>query len=61
MTLKDPRIKRLITLIEAVLTPPSGKGRIILALTMGALCHLIFAIAVLSTYLVKRSAGFSLP
>ena len=48
MTLNDPRIKRLITLIQAALTPPSGKGRIILALTMGAFCHLIFAIAVLS-------------
>ena len=48
MTLNDPRIKRLITLIQSALTPPSGKGRIILALTMGAFCHLIFAIAVLS-------------
>ena len=48
MTLNDPRIKRLITLIQAALTPPSGKGRIKLALTMGVFCHLIFAIAVLS-------------
>lgn len=48
MTLDDPRIKRLITLIRAALTPPPGKGRIALALLMGALCHLIFAVAVLS-------------
>lgn len=48
MTLNDPRIQRLITLIRAALTPPPGKGRILLALSMGALCHLIFAIAVLS-------------
>ena len=48
MTVNDPRIQRLITLIRAALTPPPGKGRIALALTMGALCHLIFAIAVLS-------------
>ncbi len=48
MTLNDPRIQRLITLIKAALTAPPGKGRIALAVTMGALCHLIFAIAVLS-------------
>jgi protein-S-isoprenylcysteine O-methyltransferase Ste14 len=48
MNLNNPRIQRLITLIYAALTPPKGKGRIALAVTMGALCHLIFAIAVLS-------------
>ncbi len=48
MTFYDPRIQRLITLIRAALTPPPGKGRIALALLMGVLCHLIFAIAVLS-------------
>jgi protein-S-isoprenylcysteine O-methyltransferase Ste14 len=48
MTLNDPRIQRLITLIQAALFPPPGKGRITLALIMGALCHLIFAMAVLS-------------
>lgn len=48
MTLDDPRITRLITLIRAALTPPPGKGRIALALTMGVLCHLVFAIAVVS-------------
>lgn len=48
MTFDDPRIQRLITLIRVALTPPPGKGRIALALLMGVLCHLIFAIAVLS-------------
>ncbi|MBO6883751.1 MAG: isoprenylcysteine carboxylmethyltransferase family protein [Marivita sp.] len=48
MTLNEPRIQRLITLIKAALTPPPGMGRIALALTMGAVCHLIFAVAVLS-------------
>ena len=48
MTLNDPRIQRLVTLIRAALNPPAGTGRIALALTMGALCHLVFAIAVLS-------------
>ena len=48
MRLDDPRIKRLVTLITAAVTPPPGKGRIALALVMGAVCHVIFAIAVLS-------------
>ncbi|WP_292292667.1 isoprenylcysteine carboxylmethyltransferase family protein [Marivita sp.] len=48
MTLDDSRIARLIMLMRAAATPPPGKGRIALALVMGALCHLIFAIAVLS-------------
>lgn len=48
MRLEDPRIKRLITLIRAALRPPPGRGRIALALAMGAVCHLIFAVAVLS-------------
>lgn len=48
MKLDDPRINRLVTLITAAVTPPPGKGRIALALVMGAVCHLIFAIAVLS-------------
>lgn len=48
MTLEDPRIKRLITLIRAALRPPRGRGRIALALAMGAVCHLIFAVAILS-------------
>jgi protein-S-isoprenylcysteine O-methyltransferase Ste14 len=48
MRLDDPRIKRLVTLITAAVTPPPGKRRIALALVMGAICHLIFAFAVLS-------------
>jgi len=48
MTRDDPRITRLITLIRAALSPPPGKGRIALALAMGAVCHAVFAIAVLS-------------
>ncbi|WP_439124653.1 isoprenylcysteine carboxylmethyltransferase family protein [Marivita sp.] len=48
MTFDDPRIGRLITLIKAAGHPPPGRGRIALALAMGAMCHLIFAIAVLS-------------
>ncbi|NNE54096.1 MAG: isoprenylcysteine carboxylmethyltransferase family protein [Sulfitobacter sp.] len=48
MTSDDPRISRLIKLIAAALNPPAGAGRIALALTFGAFCHLIFAAAVLS-------------
>lgn len=48
MMLDDPRIARLLRLGSAALTPPPGKGRIALALVMGVLCHLVFAIAVLS-------------
>jgi protein-S-isoprenylcysteine O-methyltransferase Ste14 len=44
----DPRIARLITLIRAALRPPSGLGRIALALTFGVLCHALFASAVLA-------------
>lgn len=48
MILQDPRIARLITLIRAALHPPPGPGRIALALAMGALCHTLFAAAVLA-------------
>ena len=44
----DPRLARLITLIRAAISPPPGAGRIVLALTLGVLCHGLFAIAVLS-------------
>lgn len=44
----DPRIARLITLIRAALSPPPGAGRVVLALGLGALCHALFAVAVLS-------------
>ena len=48
MTLTDPRIARLVTLIRAALRPPAGAGRIALALGLGALCHALFAAGVLS-------------
>ena len=48
MTFSDPRITGLLTLIRNALRPPPGKGRITLALAMGALCHVIFALAVLA-------------
>ncbi len=44
----DPRIARLITLIRAALRPPAGAGRIALALTLGAVCHALFAAGVLA-------------
>ena len=46
--LTDPRIARLVTLIRAASHPPAGLSRIALALTLGALCHILFAVAVLS-------------
>lgn len=46
--LDDPRIARLVTLIRAALRPPAGAGRIVLALTLGALCHATFAAGVLA-------------
>ncbi len=48
MTLTDPRIARLITLIRADLHPPNGAGRIAFALGLGALCHVVFAAGVLA-------------
>jgi len=47
----DPRIARLIALIRAAMSPPSGMGRILLALGLGVLCHALFAVAVLSMVL----------
>jgi protein-S-isoprenylcysteine O-methyltransferase Ste14 len=48
MTLSDPRIARLITLIRAALRPPAGAGRVALALGFGVLCHALFAAGVLA-------------
>jgi hypothetical protein len=48
MMLKDPRIARLITLIRACLHPPQGARRIALALTLGLICHTVFAAGVLA-------------
>lgn len=44
----DPRIARLLTLVRAAVAPPSGAGRITLALGLGILCHTLFAAAVLA-------------
>jgi len=44
----DPRIARLITLIRAAVRPPAGAGRIALAVTLGVLCHALFAAGVLA-------------
>jgi methanethiol S-methyltransferase len=42
----DPyHIKRLMVLLRGALSPPKGRGRIILALAMGVACHGIFALA----------------
>ena len=46
--LNDPRIAGIIRLIVATFRPPAGVGRIVLALTFGAICHLAFAAAVMS-------------
>lgn len=47
-TLGDPRIARLLALIGAALRPPPGIGRIALALSLGLICHLAFALGVLA-------------
>ena len=46
--LRDHRIARLLTLIGAALRPPPGAGRIALALSLGLICHLAFALGVLA-------------
>jgi protein-S-isoprenylcysteine O-methyltransferase Ste14 len=48
MTITDPRIARLATLIGATLRPPQGTARIALALGLGLICHTLFAAAVLA-------------
>jgi methanethiol S-methyltransferase len=44
----DPRIIGLLRLIRAAMNPPRGLGRIALALAMGLVTHLVFAVAVLA-------------
>ncbi len=44
----DPRIAGLTRLVLAALKPPSGIGRIVLALSFGIACHLTFVTAVLA-------------
>lgn len=46
--LSDPRVARLVTLVEGALRPPPGGRRIALALSVGVLCHALFAAAVLA-------------
>lgn len=57
----DPRIARLAALAAAALRPPPGRGRIALALGFGAVCHAVFAVAVLAMILAMfhgMSASF---
>ena len=44
----DPRIARLLTLVRAALRPPAGVARIVAALALGLICHVLFAVAVLA-------------
>lgn len=44
----DPRIVRPVALMRAALDPPPGTGRILLALTLGLVCHAVFAAGVLA-------------
>ena len=46
--MRDPRIARLMALIMAAIKPPSGVPRIALALGMGLVCHITFAVAILA-------------
>ncbi|MEM9140811.1 MAG: isoprenylcysteine carboxylmethyltransferase family protein, partial [Pseudomonadota bacterium] len=48
MIWEDPRIARILALVAAALSAPRGAGRIALALTMGLICHTIFAAGVLA-------------
>lgn len=48
MITDDPRIARLVALVHGVVNAPAGGKRIALAITMGVLCHTVFAIAVLA-------------
>ncbi|MEM1300880.1 MAG: isoprenylcysteine carboxylmethyltransferase family protein [Pseudomonadota bacterium] len=45
---EDPRITRLLALVANAAQPPGGATRIMLALSMGIACHLVFAVAVLA-------------
>ncbi|MEM1398408.1 MAG: isoprenylcysteine carboxylmethyltransferase family protein [Pseudomonadota bacterium] len=48
MTLNDPRIARLITLLRGLVRAPAGFGRLALAVVSGVICHVLFAAAVLA-------------
>lgn len=45
---RDPRIAGLITLVSSAMAPPKGAGRLALALAMGVICHIAFALGVLA-------------
>jgi len=51
-------ISRILRLLLAALRPPPGAGRIALALTLGVICHAIFAAAVLAM-IVAMAFGMS--
>ncbi len=46
--LHDPRMAGLLRLCRGALRPEPGRGRILLALLAGMLCHAVFALAVLA-------------
>jgi protein-S-isoprenylcysteine O-methyltransferase Ste14 len=48
VTLSDPRIARLVVLARAIARPPHGARRIALGVTVGIICHLLFAAAVIA-------------
>jgi protein-S-isoprenylcysteine O-methyltransferase Ste14 len=49
MTLRhDPRVAGLLRLVSGATRPPAGATRIALALTLGVLCHFVFAAGVLA-------------
>lgn len=46
--LTDPRVARLVSLVQGALRPPPGTARITLAVALGAFCHIVFTAAVLA-------------
>ncbi|TVS01866.1 MAG: isoprenylcysteine carboxylmethyltransferase family protein [Rhodobacteraceae bacterium] len=46
--LADPRAAGLVSLVQAAANPPAGAGRIMLALGVGLLTHLVFAAGVVA-------------
>ncbi len=45
---KNVRLSRLVALLKAAINPPAGKARIITAISLGLVCHSVFAAAVMS-------------
>lgn len=48
MIFRDQRLARLVTLAAGVFNPPPGRQRIAMAWAYGIVCHILFALAVLS-------------